>query len=131
MRGAHPERSGNRQPIDKQHGHICLDIHEYDFDEWEDSVQQRKETYNGDALPERGYEPVPDGQSGNLKLGVNCSYCSRKRACFGSDLRTYLYSTGPRFLVKVEKPPRVPELLANGDVIVPEKKQPKKDEGAW
>lgn len=59
--------------------------------------------------PERCYDPVPDGKSGNMKLAVGCAYCRHKEECWPG-LRTFIYSTGPRFLTKVERLPDVPEV---------------------
>lgn len=59
-----------------------------------------------DTVPDHCYQPVPDGKSGNMKLAVGCSYCSHKFACW-PDLKTYIYSTGPRYLTKVVREPKV------------------------
>lgn len=59
--------------------------------------------------PSYCYELVPDGKSGNLKLDTPCSYCKHKYRC-RDGIRTFLYSTGPRFLAKVVKEPEVPEV---------------------
>ena len=57
-------------------------------------------------LPPRCYSDVPDGKSGNMKLDTGCSYCPHKFNCW-PDLKTYFYSTGPRYLTKVVREPRV------------------------
>ncbi len=64
--------------------------------------------------PKRAFEPVPDGKSGNMKLATSCAYCPFKHECWkdandGAGLRTFIYSTGPRFLTTVEKQPNVVE----------------------
>lgn len=59
--------------------------------------------------PERCYEPVPDGSSGNRKLSTPCSYCRHKFRCY-DNLRVFSYSTGPRFLTTVAKEPNVLEI---------------------
>lgn len=59
--------------------------------------------------PERCYEDVPDGKSGNMKLDTGCSYCAHKFRCW-PELRTFIYSNGPRYLTKVERVPDVPEI---------------------
>lgn len=66
---------------------------------------------NKDKIPSKPSEatPLPDGSSGNLKLPVICSYCSFKKHCW-SNLRTFIYSNGPRYLTHVSKEPNVPEL---------------------
>ncbi len=66
-------------------------------------------------MPERCYDPVPMGESGNLKLGTNCSYCAFKKDCWkdangGVGLRTFSYSGGPVHLVEVAKEPNVLEI---------------------
>lgn len=60
-----------------------------------------------DSVP-RCFSPVPDGKSGNEKLGLNCSYCSYKKSCWPG-LRGFLYSGKPRFLTKVVREPDVLE----------------------
>jgi len=67
--------------------------------------------------PKRCYEPIPDGKSGNMKLPVGCSYCAYKHECWGEDLRTFLYSNGPRYLVKVENLPNVIEVDKDGNKV--------------
>lgn len=52
------------------------------------------------------YKEKPDGKSGNMKLDTGCSYCRHKFACW-PNLKTYYYSTGPRYLTKVVKVPKV------------------------
>ncbi len=58
--------------------------------------------------------PVPDGKSGNQKLGVFCSYCKYKYECWkdsngGKGLRRFNYSFGPVWLTEVAREPRVQE----------------------
>ena len=64
---------------------------------------------------EKCYEPVPVGKSGNLELAMSCYYCKFKHACWkeandGKGLRRFDYATGPKYLVHVEKEPRVDEV---------------------
>lgn len=72
-------------------------------------IEELKKVIKSEEVPERCYEPVPDGKSGNLKLPVGCSYCPHKHRCY-PDLRTFIYSTGPRFLTKVVRQPDVLEV---------------------
>ena len=67
--------------------------------------------------PKRCYEPIPDGKSGNMKLGVGCSYCAYKHECWGDDLRTFIYANGPRFLVKTVNTPNVIEVDRDGNKV--------------
>jgi hypothetical protein len=94
--------------IDKQLGHICLDIYPRSNINYASVVEYKKMIVAGREPPERGFRPVPDGKSGNEKLDTFCSYCDYKRVCHPG-LRTFLYSTGPRFLTKVDRLPDVPE----------------------
>ena len=102
--------SGAFLAVDKQHGHICLDV--YDLTEemktFEAEVHATKAIVNGTFMPRRWFEPVPDGKSGNMKLPVSCSYCDFKVQCWPG-LRAFAYSSGPAYLTKVGNLPRVPE----------------------
>ena len=91
--------------IDKVGGHICLDM--YDLTEEMENKEEEFEDIKvmvTQEVPDRTFEPIPDGKSGNTKLGVNCSYCDYNKVCH-PDLRTFLYSAGPRFLIDVVKLP--------------------------
>ena len=57
-----------------------------------------------DSIPERGWEAVPDGKSGNEMLGTACNYCEFKFSCW-PDVRTFRYSAGDRHLTKVVRQP--------------------------
>lgn len=77
-------------------------------------IAKLREVINDASPPERCYEPVPEGKSGNLKLGVGCSYCGFKDECWkdangGKGLRKFVYSRGPVWLTAVAKEPRVDE----------------------
>lgn len=79
-----------------------------------DKGAKLKEDVLKSTPPERGFEAVADGKSGNMKLCTHCSYCPYKEDCWadandGKGLRTFFYSNGPRFLTKVVKQPDVPE----------------------
>src|SRR5690606_2827659 len=95
--------------IDKTLGHICLDIHKKKDFPIEKLYEYKKEMVSREEPPARRYDPEPEGKSGNLKLGLQCSYCDFKRTCFPT-LRTFLYSNKPVHLVHVEREPKVPEL---------------------
>lgn len=98
--------------INKETGKLCLDIHEFTDEELiavTERLVRAREAGLGDVTPDRAFEPVPEGKSGNLKLGTNCSYCEFKRHCW-PEVRTFLYSSKPVDLVHVEREPNVPEL---------------------
>lgn len=107
--GVHPT-IGAFLVVDKQHGNLCLDVYEFkeELEGKEEEVEALKEMAAGEEAPPRAFAPVPDGGSGNTKLGVNCSYCSYKASCW-PEMRTFLYANGPRFLVDVKRVPNVPE----------------------
>jgi len=71
-------------------------------------VQEIRQILGERVPPARAYQDVPDGKSGNRKLGVACSYCPFKQICW-PNLKVYAYSTGPRFLTHVAREPRVEE----------------------
>jgi len=75
-------------------------------------IKTVREAIGSSDVPERCYEDEPDGKSGNRKLSVGCSYCGFKQECWrqsndGGGLKTYLYSTGPRYLTVVKREPNV------------------------
>jgi hypothetical protein len=103
--GVHPT-IGAFLVIDKQSGELCLDT--YDLTSLvtgkEEEAEHLKNMVSGDT-PERAFKPVKDGGSGNMKLPVNCSYCDFKAKCW-PEMRTFLYSNGPRFLTTVARTPK-------------------------
>lgn len=103
--------------VDKTLGKICLDVHSRDSlkRDWAEAVERKSQALTSVEMPSRGYFPEPDGKSGNLKLGLACSYCSFKEACYPR-LRTFAYSTGPRFLTHVAREPDVPEFKGKSPV---------------
>lgn len=94
--------------VDKTLGNICLDIHKRKDFPFEKLYDFKKEMVQKEKPP-RGFDPVPEGKSGNLKLGVTCSYCPFQKRCW-PEARTFLYANKPLTLVKVMKEPNVPEL---------------------
>ena len=72
-------------------------------------IAHLRDVIASDVVPPRCYPDVEDGKGGNRRLGTECSYCSYKEGCW-PNLRTFLYSNGPRFLTRVEKVPDVFEV---------------------
>jgi len=96
--------------VDKELGHVVLDTYEREhFVDYNKKVTDIKSMVLKPSAPERCYEPVPDGKSGNLALGLTCRYCDHKRTCWPG-MRTFMYSNGPKFLVEVKREPDVPEI---------------------
>ena len=101
--------------MDKQNGTLALlkmSTEEIEDLKIKDRISHIKEVVGSPEEPERCYEDVPHGQSGNRTLAVNCSYCPFKMHCWrdannGVGLRTFLYSDGPKYMTHVEKEPKV------------------------
>lgn len=96
--------------VDKTLGNICLDTYKFPEYNYYKMVEEKREMLAKPNPPPRGYDSVPEGKSGNRKLGVGCSYCSFKGKCWPG-LRTFIYASGPMFLVQVAKAPNVPEVV--------------------
>ena len=97
--------------IDKQNGHICLDV--YDFTEElktkEEEMIEAKELVGGELTVARQQQVPQSKTSPNTKLPVMCSYCEFKKKCW-PEARKFIYSYGPVFLVDVKSEPKVPEV---------------------
>lgn len=94
--------------VDKQFGVVEVDIYDLTtlVSNKDKEVESKKQLAVRDTPPDRTFSDVPDGKSGNRKLGTYCSYCEFKNACY-PDLQKYIYSNGPRFFTVVEREPRV------------------------
>lgn len=97
--------------VDKVNGSLCLDV--YDFSnqmENKEGEMQRAKNIVAGEMPDRKFEPVPQSKtSPNTKLPTMCSYCDFKKTCW-PELRTFIYSNGPVFLVDVVNEPDVYEV---------------------
>jgi len=104
--------------VDKQNGHLAYlpytkaELSVFDV---ESRIDYIKEVVDQPEPPERCYPDEEEGKSGNRALGVGCSYCNHKTRCWadangGLGLRTFLYSSGPKFLTKVVREPQVKEV---------------------
>lgn len=107
--------------IDKQLGHIALYEHHLRADHIRQRIADYKAIVALDRPPACTCETIPDGESGNIKLGVTASYNSFKHCCW-PHLRTFLYSDGPRYLTKVVKRPKnakgpIPEVDKFGNFV--------------
>lgn len=100
--------------VDKTLGHITLDVHAKDERDWPKYFNDKKEAIGKEQPPEKGFSPVPFGQSGNMKLPNICGYCPFKKLCW-PEVRTFAYSYGPVHLVEINNEPRVPEITGGND----------------
>lgn len=104
-----PGKDGYFLAINKDLGHLALlkvpahRLEEYNVPQ---RIEHVKEVVLQTTPPTRCYDDKPDGKSGNRVLDVGCSYCAYKFSCWPS-LKTYYYSTGPKFFTQVVKEPRV------------------------
>ena len=102
--------------MDKVLGKLCyMPVHDMDRIDPVSRIEHMKEVVAQDTPPERCHDAVPEGKSGNMKLGVNCSYCPHKDKCWedandGKGLRLFAYSNGPVWLTEVVKEPKVKEI---------------------
>lgn len=106
--------------VDKTLGKLCFMELDDASRRSEPDVRERiatvREVVAGHDEPVRCYEDRPlskTDKSGNRVLAVGCSYCRWKDHCWrdannGLGLKTYFYSTGPKFFTHIEKEPRVP-----------------------
>ena len=103
--------------IDKSSGEICLTpVHQMEMINAKERVKHLKGMVSNNHVPDRCYDPVADGESGNLKLAIGCVYCIHKRECWsdcnnGKGLRAFRYSRGLSYLTRVAKEPKVEEVV--------------------
>lgn len=95
--------------IDKTLGKITLDIQSKNEVDYQQLVEETREMLAQASPPPRPYPDIPDGKSGNMKLGTVCGYCEFKYKCW-PNLRTFTYSNGPKYFTRVEREPEVPEV---------------------
>lgn len=95
--------------VDKTLGHICLDVHQKEEFDWPNFYEYKKNMVQKDEPPAIPYEPVPEGKSGNMKLGTVCGYCEFKKLCY-PEVRAFAYANKPIFLTTVVVEPKVPEI---------------------
>jgi hypothetical protein len=102
--------------IDKQNGKLALlPLHHMEMDDVSTKIKNIKQSLEQDEPPERCYETVPFGKSGNSQLSIGCRFCSYKFDCWsdsngGAGLRVFKYSNGPVYLTKVNNTPMVEEI---------------------
>jgi len=104
--------------IDKSSGEIAYcPVHHMEMINAEERINHLKKMVKSPILPDRCYDDIPDGKSGNRRLSVGCNFCEYKRDCWsdangGAGLREFKYSNGSKFLTQVERTPDVEELYA-------------------
>ena len=78
-------------------------------------ISRVKKALKSSQPPQKCYDPVPDGVSGNMKLPRECFYCRHKYECHqdtneGKGLRIFQYAKGLAYFTTVVKEPKVKEL---------------------
>lgn len=101
------KRGGNFLAVNKVLGHLHLDRHRNLPDVSSATVEEVRAALDSHDPPDRGFDDIPEGKSGNRKLSLPCSYCEFKTVCWPG-VKQYNYSKGPVFLTKVVNEPRVP-----------------------
>ena len=104
--------------IDKSSGQICLDSYNsLELINASHRIEHLKKIVSDSKIPDRCYDAIPDGKSGNMKLAIGCIYCSHNKECWqdannGQGIRVFDYARSKRYLVSVYKEPDVPEVTA-------------------
>lgn len=107
--------------VDKQLGHLALYEHKVRPEYIRKRIRDYTEIVQLSKPPRCECGVIPDGEAGNLRLDTRASYSSQKYSCH-PNLRTFLYSDGPRYLTKVVKRPMyrgvpITEVDKNGNYI--------------
>lgn len=72
-------------------------------------ITKIRKSLEEESPPEKCYDPIPEGKSGNLKLDKNCGYCPHKFRCYPS-IRVFNYSKGYVYFTKIVSEPKVQEV---------------------
>ena len=103
--------------INKESGELCMYVpDDLDKPNIDTQIVRLLSDLELDTPPELCYNPTPDGKKGNMQLPKGCTWCKYKFECHkdandGEGLRTFKYSTGYKYLTKVEAEPKVDEIL--------------------
>lgn len=103
--------------IDKTLGHMCIYEHRIRPDHIRQRIAQYKQIVVRDEPPACECDKVPEGKSGNIKLGLKASYNPYKFFCF-PDLRTFVGAKGPVYLTTVIRRPDMVELDRYGNTVL-------------
>jgi len=102
--------------LNKETGELALFIpEELDKPNIKTKISRVKKALKSSQPPQKCYDPVPDGVSGNMKLPRECFYCRHKYECHkdtndGKGLRIFQYAKGLAYFTTVVKEPKVKEL---------------------
>ena len=102
--------------LNKETGELALfRPEELDKPNIKTKISRVKKSLKSSQPPQKCYDPVPDGVSGNMKLPRECFYCRHKYECHkdtndGKGLRIFQYAKGLAYFTTVVKEPKVKEL---------------------
>ena len=102
--------------LNKESGELALyRPDEFDKPNIKKKIREIKAAVKLDSPPEKCYNPIPDGKSGNMQLAKGCVYCRHKLECHkdtneGKGLRIFKYANGYKYLTQVPKVPNVIEV---------------------
>lgn len=107
--------------IDKTLGHCCLHEHRIREDSIRSRIRENKRIVSLSDPPECNCPTKSEGKSGNVILDTKASYSAFKYCCF-PNLRTFIFSDGPKYFSKVNKVPTnqygpLPEVDRYGKVV--------------
>ena len=108
--------SGGFLALNKETGELALFIpEELDKPNIKTKISKVRKALKSSEPPEKCYDPIPDGVSGNMKLPRECFYCRHKYECHqdtneGNGLRIFQYAKGLAYFTTVVKEPKVKEL---------------------
>ena len=103
--------------INKESGELCMYVpDDLDKPNIDVKINTLLDALELDTPPDLCYTPTPDGKKGNMQLPKGCTWCKYKHECHkdandGEGLRTFKYSTGYKYLTRVEAEPKVDEIL--------------------
>jgi hypothetical protein len=103
--------------LNKTSGELTwCELEELERPDTTDRILYLKDMIKNPTIPPRCYPDVPDGKSGNYRLGTNCFYCKYKHTCWsdaneGKGLRAFEYQKGIVYLTRVAKEPNVNETI--------------------
>ena len=116
---AEGEDEGMFLAVNKVTGDMCLTpIHSMEMINASDRIKHLKKVMEMEEPPEKCYDPVPYGKSGNHVLALGCFYCQHKFDCWsdannGKGLRVFQYKQGKEYFTNISKEPKVVELFGD------------------
>ena len=108
--------NGGFLAMNKESGELALYLpEELDKPNITTKIDTVKKSLRRKTPPDLCYQPVPEGQSGNMKLPRGCIFCKHKLECHknsnnGKGLRIFEYAKGLAYFTDIIKEPNVKEV---------------------